>query len=1482
MNMSYISAFLFVVMGMNWAQTIAEYQVPCPEQCVCTALEISADCQNGGFSKLPNGLHPETTRLDLSFNKFTSIPKNVSALKELVVLVLAHNEISSLDQDSFDSMNNLQLLDLSNNRLTDWRALHPGSLTPLKSLKQLDLSHNHLRGFPAIVEYPLRSDSLKTLILNNCSITNVFGDILAGMVNAEKLVLSFNPLTSLNAILRAEKLRTLEISNCALQRISADAFTELVLLETLILSNNGRLKRFYSTSRSLKFLDLSNCSIESYPTNSLPNLNQIYLRNNQIKNLQEMAFITTPSIKVLSLSHNSISSIDERAFVGLNRLEDVDLSYNTISSIGSRTFSGNAKLTKLSLSHNYLNKVDHIATNSVKALDMSVCEIRSVDRTSLSMMPSLEELNLARNLISFLPDNWTGYRIHSLDLSLNRIFTLTNETFNEMPFLRNLNLAGNRLTSSIKPEYFHNINIVRLDDNSWLCDCKNVNFKNLYDWLINKMHSTTQLRCMFPENLAGLPWELACEEYWYVQENRSDKVWVFSVFLMVGTVTLICIIMSIRRAYQLKEIHERQLVERERIEVRDRLRRMQEQQYQAREEEINQRNAPDPREIQRPPSYAEAILMPRLDGSYSSLAGSQFSLSGSHRNLSGSRRSLRGSQSDLTEGKVRRKRRRSRHKVKTGLDGDAEGQSSERLNTEEATSDSETRQNNENSARSNDVIESDFELNSTNLSYFSYRKMKSNPTKMSYQFCMVVAFVFALTEALRFAQQSIKCPKSCNCTDTSTAECNSLDVEVFQDKFAILKIVNPSEPLVLTRNIFHDIGLKSVNHISIENATITEIDEEAFGQLTTLIKISILRSDVHNLPSKLISNVKTIRALNLAGTKLGNFTTLKSETLEELDMSKCQISEITENMFNNLPELIFLNLGNNNIRKIHSLAFINLTNLESLSLARNNLTHLQPNLLENNMELVTLNLSYNPIEQFNLNIISILEALHLKGCKLKSFNATFGKNFDILPYLDLSENEIEHIPKNAFANMKKLETINLASNRLENLDATVFDKNSELAKIILDNNNIKKLPKFTNKNNFFDVMSFSCNNCNLTELSRETFVHMRGLTILHLSNNQLTKIDPEIFEAIPGLREIDISHNKISEFDVDTFASLGQLEKLIIAGNPLTKPLDATMFNHNRVLKSIDASSCHLKKLWAENTLQHASMPSIRELLISNNELQSVSPRDLQVLTNLQILDIKNNPIECSQILRDTITWLTEREVRPAFTKTHESFIEDVNVFDETEDKVHSWKKLAKDACEDEEYFDNYYNDEVETEKEIDNKLLLESKLNIEPKTYTENSDEYDEDEGDDDDDEYNNYIDYDQKSEENSPFDEDDDKLFEQIKSELDLQKLAVESRRLREKKTEESFAYLSPTLVFILTAASVLVIAANAMLLILRSRGALVVQRDGNLPHFKIPQWGAGNKLKKHSGSVYQQLSEERTGPPTPKVNRYQKLPTVHNSIP
>ncbi|XP_066518454.1 slit homolog 2 protein [Hoplias malabaricus] len=115
----------------------------CPVECSC--LDTVVRCSNKGLKALPRGIPKDVTELYLDGNQFTQVPLELSNYKQLTLIDLSNNLISTLSNSSYSNMSELLTLILSYNRL---RCIPVKAFEGLKSLRLLSLHGNDIAVIP--------------------------------------------------------------------------------------------------------------------------------------------------------------------------------------------------------------------------------------------------------------------------------------------------------------------------------------------------------------------------------------------------------------------------------------------------------------------------------------------------------------------------------------------------------------------------------------------------------------------------------------------------------------------------------------------------------------------------------------------------------------------------------------------------------------------------------------------------------------------------------------------------------------------------------------------------------------------------------------------------------------------------------------------------------------------------------------------------------------------------------------------------------------------------------------------------------------------------------------------------------------------------------------------------------------------------------------------------------------------------------------
>ncbi|XP_063548748.1 leucine-rich repeats and immunoglobulin-like domains protein 3 [Cydia strobilella] len=432
--------------------------------------------------------------------------------------------------------------------------------------------------------------------------------------------------------------------------------------QVLLLSNNNfesfpsQLEMFSHAEK----IDLSgNRLSRPLPTFllNMPHLQTLNLSDNNYEIwISEMP---NSNLEYLDLSKNKITQIHDDSFKEMTGLHHLDLSENRIADLQSTLFSGATNLLTLSLSRNSFTNVPSFKSTSLRSLHLSNCLIDNLNVDSLTKMTTLLEIDLSLNQIESVPDNFQSHTLQKLDLSYNEISSLTDRTFSALPNLAVLDLRGNEFKKVWSSAYFSSNPYLReiyVKGNRWSCEGFGVNLLLTYEYLTREpskvVDPASSLICYSPSNVTQLTWQRAYIETWH-RDGTADESYMFMA-VMVGVIIGVLITSIICRGLMSLSKPEpprpppTETSALNGIGVTP----------QPRVEALVMRVPLHDEDL--PPSYDEALLMPRLNSSFHSLPDfvDQVEEPIEHRH----RRSR--SIGDLTESRPRMSDRRSvRHTV---------------------------------------------------------------------------------------------------------------------------------------------------------------------------------------------------------------------------------------------------------------------------------------------------------------------------------------------------------------------------------------------------------------------------------------------------------------------------------------------------------------------------------------------------------------------------------------------------------------------------------------------------------------------------------------------------------------------------------------------------------------------------------------------------------------------------------------------------
>ncbi|KAI1696031.1 leucine rich repeat domain-containing protein [Ditylenchus destructor] len=243
-----------------------------------------------------------------------------------------------------------------------------------------------------------------------------------------------------------------------------------------------------------------------------------------------------------------------------------------------------------------------------------------------------------------------------------------------------------------------------------------------------------------------------------------------------------------------------------------------------------------------------------------------------------------------------------------------------------------------------------------------------------------------------------------------------------------------------------------------------------------------------------------------------------TDTLTSLTVQNLQLTRVPKSV-GNLTHLTTLNLDQNNITKVEFLD--KLSNLQSLSLSRNQISEIDENVFEPLKNLTYLKVAHNRLKTLpSLRFLPELETLYAYDNQIEKVNSFMG--LLKLKEVRLDSNKISELPPYMFTANPLLKEIYLSYNKISKVDDTVFGLLPNVTKLSLKYNQLSKVGNIFR--NFPNITTIGLMANNFTTLKGSNFANLETETYVDLDANNLTHISPEDFDG-SFISTLDLRNN---------------------------------------------------------------------------------------------------------------------------------------------------------------------------------------------------------------------------------------------------------------------------------------------------------------------------------------------------------------------
>uniref|UniRef100_A0A2C9GV86 TIR domain-containing protein n=1 Tax=Anopheles dirus TaxID=7168 RepID=A0A2C9GV86_9DIPT len=388
-----------------------------------------------------------------------------------------------------------------------------------------------------------------------------------------------------------------------------------------------------------------------------------------------------------------------------------------------------------------------------------------------------------------------------------------------------------------------------------------------------------------------------------------------------------------------------------------------------------------------------------------------------------------------------------------------------------------------------------------------------------------------------------------------------------------------------------------------------------FAGLGTLDRLAISNAKLTNLGSDVFEQLPNLTWLDMRDNVLGRLPPAIFNALPKLrilELSFNGLEELDPHLLEHLPNLRLLTLWHNKLRTVSRRVFVGVPELERLDLSANLLESVPGDLFYDLPQLTELAMGFNSFR-------TLPDGLFRANRELRKLKLTSQRV------------ELETLPRDLLQHLPALEQVNLERNGLVSLPGTLLHGSSNVTQINLAFNQLQQLPSdLLTDQRALQVLQLQHNE--LTELPDGLLRNTVELRILRLSYNRLTELMADTLQTLSKLEELYLNHNQLQAIELHAFRHTAALHTLHLQANQLSfETLNArpypTPVEDDDAAEASDIAAEHEFGMFVQDGTPFQHLHRLRELDLSTNWLTAV-PRDLLLNTHeLQRLNLTHNNI---------------------------------------------------------------------------------------------------------------------------------------------------------------------------------------------------------------------------------------------------------------